>query len=189
MSSTGHLLLIERFFGFGDASFGKTFVVLIQLGAILAILSGLFRKIVANCARHVLRSDARRFVIGVLIAFLPAAIIGALAHGFIKDVLFNPWIVCFTLILGGAVLLWVDQLELKPRFFDATAFPLPMYLSIGFAQVPGDDSRRVALGRHHRLGDAARGRTSARRPSSRFSSPSRPWRAPSPTTSTRIAAS
>jgi undecaprenyl-diphosphatase len=84
---------------------------------------------------------ARRFVIGVLIAFLPAAIIGALAHGFIKDVLFNPWVVCFTLIVGGAVLLWIDQLELKPRFHEATTFPLPMYLGIGLAQclamIPG----------------------------------------------------
>lgn len=141
VSSTGHLLLIERFFGFSDASFGKTFVVLIQLGAILAILSVYFARLWRIALGMFSDPDARRFVIGVLIAFLPAAVIGALAHGFIKDVLFNPWIVCFTLILGGAVLLWVDQLSLKPRFFDATAYPLPMYLTIGFAQcmamIPG----------------------------------------------------
>lgn len=141
VSSTGHLLLIERFFGFSDASFGKTFVVLIQLGAILAILSVYFARLWRIALGMFTDPDARRFVIGVLIAFLPAAAIGALAHGFIKDVLFNPWIVCFTLILGGAVLLWVDQLSLKPRFFDATAYSLPMYLTIGFAQcmamIPG----------------------------------------------------
>ena len=121
VSSTGHLLLLERFFGFDDDDFGKTFAVLIQLGAILAILSIYFLRLVA--ARSIgMFSDpaARRFVIGVLIAFLPAAIIGAAAHGFIKGVLFNPWVVCFTLIVGGAVLLWVDQLELKPRYHDAT---------------------------------------------------------------------
>lgn len=141
VSSTGHLLLIERFLGFSDASFGKTFVVLIQLGAILAILSVYSARLWRIALGMFTDPDARRFVIGVLIAFLPAAVIGALAHGFIKDVLFNPWVVCFTLILGGAVLLWVDRLSLKPRFFDATAYPLPMYLTIGIAQcmamIPG----------------------------------------------------
>jgi undecaprenyl-diphosphatase len=141
VSSTGHLLLLEHFFGFGDASFGKTFVVLIQLGAILAILSVYFSKLWRIALGLVDDPASRRFVIGVLIAFLPAAVIGALAHGFIKDVLFNPWVVCFMLIVGGAVLLWIDQLQLKPRFHDATAFPLPMYLGIGIAQclamIPG----------------------------------------------------
>jgi undecaprenyl-diphosphatase len=141
VSSTGHLLLLERFFGFSDGSFGKTFVVLIQLGAILAILSVYFARLWRIALDMFTDPSARRFVIGVLIAFLPAAVIGALAHGFIKGVLFNPWVVCFTLILGGAVLLWVDQLTLKPRYHDATAFPLPTYLLIGVAQcvamIPG----------------------------------------------------
>jgi undecaprenyl-diphosphatase len=84
---------------------------------------------------------ARRFVIGVLIAFLPAAIIGAIAHDFIKTVLFNPWIVCFTLIAGGAVLLWVDRMDLQARHDDVTKFTFPMYLGIGVCQcaamIPG----------------------------------------------------
>jgi len=133
--------LLERFFGFDDDQFGKTFVVLIQLGAILAILSIYFGRLWKIALGMFSDAAARRFVIGVLIAFLPAAVIGAAAHGFIKGVLFNVWIVCFTLIVGGAVLLWVDQLDLKPRHHDATAFSLPMYLVIGFAQclamVPG----------------------------------------------------
>jgi undecaprenyl-diphosphatase len=141
VSSTGHLLMLERFLGFGDDEFGKTFVVLIQLGAILAILSIYFGKLWSIALGMFSNPAARRFVLGVLIAFLPAAIIGAAAHSIIKDVLFNVWIVCFTLIAGGAVLLWVDQLELKPRFHDATQFSLPMYLIIGifqcFAMIPG----------------------------------------------------
>lgn len=141
VSSTGHLLLIERFFGFDDDEFGKTFVVLIQLGAILAILSIYFARLWKIAVGMFTDSTARNFVIGVIIAFLPAAIIGAAAHGFIKGVLFNPWIVCFSLIAGGAVLLWVDQLELRPRYTDATTFSLPMYLGIGLAQclamIPG----------------------------------------------------
>ena len=85
--------------------------------------------------------DDRRFVIGVLVAFLPAVVIGAAAGNYIKDYLFNPWVVCFSLIVGGAILLWVDQLDLEPHEHDATTFPLPMYLSIGIAQclamIPG----------------------------------------------------
>jgi undecaprenyl-diphosphatase len=141
VSSTGHLLLLERFFGFDDDQFGKTFVVLIQLGAILAILSIYFMRLWRIALGFFTDPAARRFVIGVLIAFLPAAIIGAAAHGFIKGVLFNAWVVCFTLIVGGAILLWVDSLDLKPRYHDATQFSLGMYLIIGMAQclamIPG----------------------------------------------------
>jgi len=141
VSSTGHLLLLEEFFGFSDAAFGKTFVVLIQLGAILAILSVYFLRLWRIALGLFSDPAARRFVIGVVIAFLPAAVIGALGHSFIKSVLFNPYVVCFSLIVGGAILLWVDRLELKPRLHDATSFSLGTYLIIGFAQclamIPG----------------------------------------------------
>jgi undecaprenyl-diphosphatase len=141
VSSTGHLLLAERFFNLGEGSFWDSFTVLIQLGAILAILWIYFDKLWRVALGMFSNPDDRRFVIGVLVAFLPAAVIGAAAGGFIKGHLFNPWVVCFSLIVGGAILLWVDQLDLKPREHDATKFPLSMYLAIGFAQclamVPG----------------------------------------------------
>jgi undecaprenyl-diphosphatase len=135
VSSTGHLLLVQRFFGFDDGDFGKTFAVLIQFGAILALLSIYFFRLWRIAVGMFDDPAARRFVIGVLIAFLPAAVVGALAHDFIKAVLFNVWIVCFTLIVGGAILLWVDGLDLTPRYQDATRFSLPMYFGIGCAQV------------------------------------------------------
>jgi len=141
VSSTGHLLLIEHFFGFDDEDFGKTFAVLIQFGAILALLSIYFGRLWQLAVGFFSDARARYFVLGVLIAFLPAAIIGALAHNVIKNVLFNPWVVCFTLIVGGAVLLWVDMIDLKPRYHDVMTFSLPMYLGIGLIQcismVPG----------------------------------------------------
>ncbi|HZW48033.1 MAG TPA: undecaprenyl-diphosphate phosphatase [Microvirga sp.] len=139
VSSTGHLLLVGHFLGF--ESTGKTFEVLIQLGAILAILSVYFSKLwtIAKALPH--DPDARRFVVGVVIAFLPAALIGALLHGFSKEVLFDPWIVCMTLIAGGFVLLLIDRMPLEATQDDATRFPLPMYLKIGLIQclamVPG----------------------------------------------------
>jgi undecaprenyl-diphosphatase len=141
VSSTGHLLLLEHFFGFDDDAFGKTFVVLIQLGAILAILSIYFQRLWQIAIGALTDPAPRRFIIGVLIAFLPAAIIGAAFHSFIKGVLFNVWIVCIALIVGGAVLLWVDRLRLRPVHHDATAFPLLTYLIIGLCQclamIPG----------------------------------------------------
>ncbi|MGO9700066.1 MAG: undecaprenyl-diphosphate phosphatase [Xanthobacteraceae bacterium] len=141
VSSTGHLLLMQQFFGFSDDEFGKSFAVLIQFGAILALLS-----IYAVRLWHLFLGmfndpQARRFIIGVLLAFLPALVIGATAYKFIKEVLFNPWIVCVSLIVGGLVLLWVDRLNLKPRYQEATTFTLPMYFIIGLAQclsmIPG----------------------------------------------------
>jgi len=141
VSSTGHLLLLEHFFGFDDDAFGKTFVVLIQLGAILAILTIYFHKLLGIAVGALTQDAPRRFIIGVLIAFLPAAIIGALLHSFIKGVLFNVWIVCTMLIIGGGVLLWIDRLRLKPVHHDATQFPLMTYLIIGLCQclamIPG----------------------------------------------------
>src|SRR5438874_3822730 len=131
VSSTGHLLLVQHFFGFDDEDFGKTFAVLIQFGAILALLSIYFWRIWQIALGLLHDTAARRFVIGVLIAFLPAAIVGALAHDFIKSVLFNVWLVCFTLIVGGAILLWVDRMNLNTRYHDATRFTLPMYFIIG----------------------------------------------------------
>src|SRR6202795_3005627 len=137
VSSTGHLLLAERFFDLGEGNFWNSFTVLIQLGAILAILAIYFVKLWRIALGMFSNPDDRRFVVGVLVAFLPAAVIGAAAGGYIKAFLFNPWVVCFSLIVGGAILLWVDQLDLDPHQHDATTFPLPMYLGIGFAQCLG----------------------------------------------------
>lgn len=141
VSSTGHLLLMQRFFGFGDDDFGKSFAVLIQFGAILALLSIYSVRLWQLFIGMFNSPQARRFILGVLIAFLPAAVVGALAYKLIKEVLFNPWIVCVSLIVGGAILFWVDRLDLKPRYRDVTTFRLPMYLIIGIAQcasmIPG----------------------------------------------------
>ena len=141
VSSTGHLLLAQRFFGLGEGNFWQTFAVLIQLGAILAIVVIYFAKLWQVALGMFSNPDDRRFVIGVLLAFLPAVVIGLIAGKYIKEFLFNPWVVCFTLIVGGAILLWVDQLDLEPHEHDATTLPLPMYLKIGFAQclamIPG----------------------------------------------------
>ena len=98
VSSTGHLLLVENFFGFDDEDFGKTFAVLIQFGAILALLSIYFTSLMRLAVGMFTNKRDFRFVMGVLIAFLPAAVIGALAGSYIKTYLFNPWIVCTSMV-------------------------------------------------------------------------------------------
>ncbi|MGI6244472.1 MAG: undecaprenyl-diphosphate phosphatase [Pseudochelatococcus sp.] len=139
VSSTGHLLLLGHFMGF--ESNGKTFEVLVQFGAILAIMLVYFQRLVTMARNIRTDPEVQRFVLGVFIAFLPAVAIGAVGHSFIKNVLFNPWIVCVTLILGGFVLMAVDRMKFSPRFNDATHFPLKTCLIIGLCQcvamIPG----------------------------------------------------
>ncbi|EFG9941080.1 undecaprenyl-diphosphate phosphatase, partial [Escherichia coli] len=140
VSSTGHILLAGHFLGF--ESTGKAFEVLIQLGAILAILSVYAGKLIQIAGALPYDMRARRFVIGVLLAFLPAAVIGALAHDFIKTVLFeSPKLICIMLILGGFVLLWVDKAKLHATYFNVMDFPLSLCFKIGLfqclAMIPG----------------------------------------------------
>lgn len=184
VSSTGHILLAGHFLGF--ESTGKAFEVLIQLGAILAILSvyaarfwaflkrpdrfkvigevivGVIAALIwmGGCAFEFVSALVRRrrpnlflppqlpddpavrMLVGLAIGFLPAAVIGVLAHGFIKSVLFeSPMLICTTLLLGGVALLVIDRLPLKPRYHNAMDFPLHLCLAIGFVQclamVPG----------------------------------------------------
>ncbi|WP_025031742.1 undecaprenyl-diphosphate phosphatase [Nitratireductor aquibiodomus] len=140
VSSTGHILLAGHFLGF--ESTGKAFEVLIQLGAILAILSVYAARLWQMLIDLPRDPATQRFVIGILIAFLPAAVIGVLAYKIIKNVFFEtPLLICVMLILGGFVLLWVDRRATKPRYHDITKFPLSMYLGIGLFQclsmIPG----------------------------------------------------
>ena len=140
MSSTGHVLLAGHFLGFDSP--GRAFEVLIQLGAILAILglyAGRLWRIFAAAPRD---AQARRFILAVLLAFLPAALVGVLAHGLIKRVLFEtPALIAVMLILGGIVLLFVDRLATRPRYAGAEDLPLGVALRIGLIQclamVPG----------------------------------------------------
>ncbi|WP_232630121.1 undecaprenyl-diphosphate phosphatase [Methylobacterium sp. Leaf118] len=155
VSSTGHQLLVGHFIGFHSPN--NTFEVLIQLGAVLAILYAYFGKLWGIATRLPHDPTARRFVLAVLVAFLPAAIVGGLFSKVIKLYLFNPWIICSTLVAGGLVLLVIDDMfgEPKstppderhtdrveqPRKTDVFTFSLPMALKIGafqcLAMIPG----------------------------------------------------
>nr|WP_323717626.1 undecaprenyl-diphosphate phosphatase [Paracoccus aminovorans] len=140
VSSTGHVLLAGHFLGFDSP--GRAFEVLIQLGAILAILGVYAGKLwrIFSSAPHDPR--ARRFIAAVLLAFLPAVVIGVLAHKVIKEVLFEtPVLIASMLILGGVVLLFVDRMVKHPRYHAAEDIPIGTAIAIGFIQclamIPG----------------------------------------------------
>lgn len=140
VSSTGHLLLATHFLGFETT--GKTFEVVIQLGAVLALITVYAAKLWQTFSTAHRDPAAMRFIISVLLAFLPAALIGVLAHGFIKTVLFEtPRLIAIMLILGGVVLLFVDRMAPTPSHHDASALPFRKALAIGFIQclamIPG----------------------------------------------------
>ena len=116
--------------------------MLIQLGAILAILSVYAARLLELARDFPHSARTRRFVAGVLLAFLPAVVLGVALHGIIKTVLFEtPALIASMLVLGGIVLLWVDRRPEAPRYRDVMDFPLPMAFKVGLIQclalVPG----------------------------------------------------
>jgi len=140
VSSTAHILLAGMALGFENP--GKTFEVLIQLGAILAILAVYSGRLWTIAGSLPSDRKSRRFVVAVVVAFLPAAIVGVLGHRIIKEVLFeSPMLICLALIAGGFVLLWVDRLALNPRFTDIMEFSPWLAFRIGLFQslalIPG----------------------------------------------------
>lgn len=140
VSSTGHLLLVGHFLGFDSA--GKTFEVVIQLGAVLALVVLYFGRLWTVFSTAHRDPAARRFVVAVLLAFLPAACAGLLLHDIIKTVLFeSPMLIAVMLIVGGVVLLFVDRLTLPVQVADAADITLGKALAIGLFQclalVPG----------------------------------------------------
>ena len=140
VSSTAHLLLAERLLGV--TSPGRAFEVLIQLGAILALVT-----VYAGKLWHIARSlpsdpRSQKFVAAVLLAFLPAALVGMLGHSFIKGVLFeSPLLICASLVVGGIVLLAVDRMQLKTQYHDVMDITPATALKIGLCQtlalIPG----------------------------------------------------
>jgi undecaprenyl-diphosphatase len=134
VSSTGHLILASDWLGLVDER-AKTFDIFIQLGAILAIVwiyRGRLARSVADAGND---PGSRRFLVNLAVAFLPAAIVGFLAHEWIKSELFNPRVVAVALIVGGVVILLIERWPPRSRVYDAGEIPPRLALGIGMAQV------------------------------------------------------
>lgn len=134
VSSTGHLILLIDLLGFQGPP-GKVFEITIQLGAILAVC-WLFREKIWQVIKG-LPNDrhAQMFAAKILVAFLPAMVIGALAHGFIKSVLFSPLVVAVALVVGGVIILLIERLPLKAHTHAIESMSLPHAFKIGLCQV------------------------------------------------------
>lgn len=116
VSSTGHLILTAALLGRSDQPAVKNFEIVIQAGAILAVL-GLYRARVGQMLRGLLGRDAagRRLLINLALAFLPAAGLGFVVHDWVMERLFNPPAVAASLALGGAVMILLDPLRRRRR--------------------------------------------------------------------------
>jgi undecaprenyl-diphosphatase len=141
VSSTGHLILLVDLLGFRGPP-GKVFEVAIQLGAILAIC-WVYRAKLIGTAAGLLRRDpvAWRFATNILVALVPALALGGLLHGFIKSVLFSPWVVSVSLIAGAGVIVLVERTAKTERYAEIDAFTPWLALRVGLCQtvamIPG----------------------------------------------------
>lgn len=113
ISSTGHLIIAGALLGFDDAK-AKVFDIAIQTGAILAVIIVYWEKIKSTVIALPTQRLARRFALNVLIAFLPAVLLGLLFGNAIKAHLFTPTVVASTFIIGGFIILWVEGWGRKP---------------------------------------------------------------------------
>jgi undecaprenyl-diphosphatase len=107
ISSTGHLILAGALLGMDDDK-AKVFDIAIQTGAIFAVIIVYWQKIASTVVALPTQHEARRFAVNVLIAFLPAVVLGLLFGKFIKAHLFTPTVVASTFILGGFIILWAE---------------------------------------------------------------------------------
>lgn len=108
ISSTGHLILAGALLGFDDEK-AKVFDIAIQTGAIFAVILVYWQKIRDTLVALPSQKQAQQFALNVLIAFVPAVVLGLLFGKAIKAHLFTPWVVASTFIVGGFVILWAER--------------------------------------------------------------------------------
>ena len=112
ISSTGHLILAGALLGFDDDK-AKVFDIAIQTGAIFAVILVYWQNIRDTVLALPSQRQAQRFALNVLIAFLPAVILGLLFGKTIKAHLFTPVVVASTFILGGFIILWAERRQAR----------------------------------------------------------------------------
>jgi undecaprenyl-diphosphatase len=134
ISSTAHLLIGERLLGFADP--GGIFTVIIQFGAVLAVVWLYRDKIVRVITGLASDPDSQRFTVMLLLAFIPAAVAGVLLAKFVKSVLYeSPRVFAVAFIVGGIVMLVVERFRPRPRVFEADQTPAPQAFGIGMFQM------------------------------------------------------
>jgi undecaprenyl-diphosphatase len=138
VSSTGHLILAGHAMGLSGSAV-DAFEIVIQAGALLAVV-GLYRARIGEILAGIFRNNAggRALLVRLIVAFLPAAVIGFLTHSWIKEHLFGPRPVAVALLLGGIAILVVERMRHRARQpIAAVVTEIPVWgaLVIGLAQV------------------------------------------------------
>ncbi len=144
ISSTGHLILAGALLGFDDDK-AKVFDIAIQTGAIFAVIMVYWQKIRSTVVALPTQRQAQRLALNVLIAFLPAVLLGLLFGKAIKAHLFTPTVVASTFIIGGLIILWAERRQARnpavARIQEADDMTAVDALKVGLAQclamVPG----------------------------------------------------
>jgi len=137
ISSTGHLILLGELIGFTGPD-SVTFKIAIQLGAILAVVLVFWRTLLDIVLKAWRPGPERFYAQNILLAFLPAMVIGALFYPVIHALLFDPWVVCFALILGGVAIILLDRPRRAPTIRSVPQMgPLAALLGQALAMIPG----------------------------------------------------
>ena len=140
ISSTGHQIVVADLLGFGGER-AMAFNIIIQLGAILAVMWEYRRKILITVFNVPRQREAQRFTANLLIAFLPAVVIGVAFADLIHEYLFNAITVAAALIIGGLVMLWAERRQHEVTVEEVDDMTWKEALKIGFAQclamIPG----------------------------------------------------
>jgi undecaprenyl-diphosphatase len=144
ISSTGHLILAGALLGFDDER-AKVFDIAIQTGAILAVVIVYWQKIRDTVVALPTQKKAQQFALNVLIAFIPAVVLGLLFGKAIKAHLFTPYVVASTFIIGGFIILWAEKRQASaataPRILDVDSMSKLDALKVGLVQclamIPG----------------------------------------------------
>lgn len=133
VSSTGHLILVGHWLHFEGPN-ANTFDIVIQLGAILAVVVEYRRELFGNVATLMSAPASRRYYGNIVLAFLPAGVLGFLLHETIKAHLFTPKNVALALIAGAVAILGVETLRLRPRTRAVADLSPLQSLGVGLAQ-------------------------------------------------------
>ena len=133
VSSTGHLIVAGHVMGF-TGEFAESFEIIIQLGAIVAVLIYFRERLLLLTRQFPSSPPARRLVLGIGLAFLPAAFLGLLIHELIRSYLFAPVTVGFALIVGGVAILVIESSHPRAKVRDLEEVGLKTALWVGVAQ-------------------------------------------------------
>lgn len=140
VSSTGHQIIVADLIGFGGER-ALAFNIIIQLGAILAVVWEYRRKIIGVVVGLPKEREAQKFTLNLLIAFMPAVVLGVLFADLIHHYLFNPITVATALVIGGIVMLWAENRDHRIEAETVDDMRWTHALKVGFAQclalVPG----------------------------------------------------